>query len=165
MLKVRLAVASLGIAMMLPASSALFAQPAEAPAAPIPSQIFTAKKIFISNAGANFDTNLWSGTPDRTYSEFYLAIRNWGKYELVSFPNEADMVLDIRLEGTPFPYAQFRLVLLDPKTHVALWTLSERFAAAGLKKSRDKKFDDSIDALVGDLKALTAQPSAPNATK
>jgi hypothetical protein len=52
MLKVRLVVMSLAIAMMLPLVSVLQAQ---APAAPIPSQILTAKKVFISNAGAFID--------------------------------------------------------------------------------------------------------------
>ncbi len=157
MSKVRLAVASLGIAMLFLAVPALQAQTATAP---LPSQIFTAKKVFISNASADFDSTLWSGGPIRPYNEFYAAIRNWGKYELVSTPGEADMVLDIRLEGTPFPYAQFRLVLLDPKTHIALWTLSESFVGTGLKNNREKKFDDTLDKLVGDLKALVAQPGA-----
>ncbi len=152
--------------MMMPASSALFAQaPVVAPAAPLPSQILTAKKVFISNAGGDFDSNLWSGTPDRTYNEFYAAVRSWGRYELVPTPGEADMVLDIRLEGTPLPYARFRLVLLDPKTHIALWTLSENFVGAGAKKSRDKKFEDAINNLANDLKTLTAQATAPSSAK
>ena len=62
MLKVRLAVASLGLAMILPAASTLFAQTASvAPAAPIPSQILTAKKVFISNAVSEIDPKIWSG--------------------------------------------------------------------------------------------------------
>jgi hypothetical protein len=154
MLKIRLAVASLGLAMI--SSAVLLAQ---APAEPIPSQILTAKKVFISNAGGDFDSNLWSGGPDRAYNTFYAAIKSWGRYELVSTPGEADMVLDIRLEGTPFPSAQFRLVLLDPKTHVSLWTINESFIGYGTKKSRDKKFDDAMNSLVADLKALTAQPA------
>ena len=78
MLKVRLAVASLGLAMILPAASTLLAQTASVmPAAPLPSQILTAKKVFISNADA--------GTMDN-YNQFYAAIKTWGRYELVSAP-------------------------------------------------------------------------------
>jgi hypothetical protein len=40
-----------------------------------------------------------------------------------------------------------------------LWTVSEGIPL-GLKKTRDKGFDDAIEKLVGDLKALTAQPAA-----
>lgn len=166
MFKVKLVVASLGIAIMMPASSALLAQAANvAPAAPLPSQILTAKKVFISNAGGEWNSNLWSGGPERTYDDFYAAVKSWGKYELVSSPGEADMVLAIRLEGTPFPYAEFRLVLLEPKTHIALWALNESIVVSGLKNSRDKKFDEAIDSLVGDLKALTAQSATPNSVK
>ncbi len=165
MRKISFVAASLGIALILPLIPALRAQTAQAPAAPRPSQIFTAKKIFISNAGGDFNTNLWSGTPDRTYNEFYAAIKSWGRYELVSTPGESDMVLDIRLEVTPSAFEQFRLVLLDPKTHIALWTLSESFVGSGTKNTRDKKFDDTIDKLVGDLKALTAQPATASNPK
>ena len=74
-----------------------------------------------------------------------------GEDQLVSTPGEADMVLDIRLEGAPFPSAQFRLVYADPKTHVSLWTINELFIGYGTKKSRDKKFDDAMNSLVADL--------------
>jgi len=130
-----------------------------APAAPIPSQIFTAKKVFISNAGDDFDSNLWSGGPDRAYNEFYAAIKSWGRYTLVGVPVDADMVLEFSLIGTPLPNALFRVVLLDPKTHVVLWTVSEDIPL-GLKKTRDKGFDDAINKLIGDLQALTAQSAA-----
>jgi hypothetical protein len=160
MLKVGLAIASLGIAAMLTAPRALQAQTTEAPAAPLPSQIFTAKTVFISNAGSDFDSNLWSGDPDRTYNEFYAAMKSWGRYELVAAPADADLALVIRLEGTPLPNARFWLVLLDPKTHIVLWTVSENVQVGALKKTRDKSFDDAMNRLVGDLKALTAQPAA-----
>ena len=74
-------------------------------------------------------------------------------------PGDADIVLEFSLIGTPLPNALFRVVLLDPKTHVVLWTVSEGIPL-GLKKTRDKGFDDAIEKLVGDLKALTAQPAA-----
>jgi hypothetical protein len=155
-LKIRLAVLSLGAAMMLPLVPALHAQ---APVAPLPSQIFTAKKAIISNAGDDFDSSLWSGGPDRAYNEFYAAMKSWGRYDLVGVPGDADIVLEFSLIGTPLPNALFRVVLLDPKTHVVLWTVSEGIPL-GLKKTRDKGFDDAIEKLVGDLKALTAQPAA-----
>jgi hypothetical protein len=163
MLKVRLSVAFLGLAMI--SSVVLQAQTEAVPSAPKPTQILTAKKVFISNAGGDFNTNSWSGTPDRTYNEFYAAIMSWGRYELVSTPGESDMVLDIRLEVTPSTYEQFRLVLLDPKTHIALWTLSENFVGSGLKNTRDKKFSESINKLVGDLKVLVAQPATASNPK
>jgi len=145
-------------------SAVLQAQIEVAPAAPLPSQIVTAKKVFISNAGGDFDSNLWSGGPDRAYNGFYAGIKNWGRYELVGVPSDADMVLEFSLVGTPLPNALFRVVLLDPKTHVVLWTVSEGIPL-GLKKTRDKNFDSAIDKLVDDLKALTAQSATATTIK
>ena len=105
MLKVRLVVVSLGLAILLPAASTLFAQTASvAPAAPIPSQILTAKKVFISNGGVEFAWSkesawngepTWSGGLTRPYNQLYAAIKNWGQYELLAAPGVADMVIEI----------------------------------------------------------------------
>lgn len=51
-----------------------------APAAPIPSQILTAKKVFISNEGGDINTNLgnagvYGETPTDAYNEFYAAVK------------------------------------------------------------------------------------------
>jgi hypothetical protein len=63
--------------------------------APIPVQIIAARKVFISNAGQESVPGAFSGEPDRTYNQFYGAIKNWGQYELVSAPADADLVLEI----------------------------------------------------------------------
>jgi hypothetical protein len=47
----------------------------DVPAAPLPSQIVSAKKVFISNARGEWNPYYWSGTPERTYNEFYAAIK------------------------------------------------------------------------------------------
>jgi hypothetical protein len=167
MFKVRLVVATLGLAIILPASVSVFAQAANAaPAAPLPSQILTAKKVFISNASGEFDRTRWSGGPERTYNEFYAAIKNWGHYDLVSTPSDSDLVLQIGF-ANPIAgfngssnYPQINLLLLDPKTHIVLWTLAEDAPlTVGLQKSRNKSFSDAIGRLVGELKALTAAPA------
>jgi hypothetical protein len=172
MLKVRLVAASLGIAIMLTAVPALLAQSAEAPAAPLPSQIATAKKVFISNAGGLFDLNMVSGDRRRDYNQFYAAIQAWGRYELVSTPGDADLVLQISIVYIPrqigtdvVPFPSFRLALLDPKTSIPLWVMDEFLVdRPGLsmirEKNRDKAFDEAINKLVGDLKELTASHSA-----
>jgi hypothetical protein len=168
MLKARLAAIFLGIAAMLPLLPVLHAQ---APAAPIPSQIVNAKKIFIANAGGGFDREIGNGEPSRTYNEFYAAIKTWGRYELVGSPSEADLVLQISIANSAkvlgnsvVPWFQVRLAILDPKTNVVLWVLDEWIPESqgmGMwsKKNRDKEIDDGLDRIVGDLKALTAQPA------
>jgi hypothetical protein len=167
MLKVRLVVASIGLAILLPAASILFAQTASvAPAAPIPSQILTAKKVFISNAVSGIDPKIWSGGPAQPYNELYAAIKSWGRYELVAAPGEADMVLQISFDtpmsvmsGNSISSPQIKLLLLDPKTHIILWRLDEESSTAHMTNGRDKCLVDAINKLVVDLKALTAQPA------
>ena len=69
-------------------------KPKEAvPPAPIPSAIAVARKVFISNApGSSLPASF--GGPDRTYNEFYSAIKGWGHYELVAAPSDADLILE-----------------------------------------------------------------------
>ena len=143
--------------------------------APLPAQIITAKKVFISNAGAQWDSHIWSGDSARPYNQFYAAIRDWGHYDIVSMPGDADLVLQISFaqpmedisvngssgstSGSGIKAPQLRLALLDPKTDVLLWELTERLQfKVGLKKMRDKVFDGAMSDLVSDLKTLTMQP-------
>ncbi len=162
MFKVRFVVASLGLAMI--SSAFLMAQSEAVPAAPIPSQILTAKKVFISNAGV--------GT-DRNYNEFYAAIKSWGRYELVAAPAGADLVMEINFSSQitgvsgskesgcdSSSASQFKLVLLDPKTRIVLWTLTENIKPYARQKTGEINMDDALNRLVADLKALTAQPAA-----
>jgi len=174
MSKTALALAVLGISAMLPIVPNVHAQSGKnAFDAPLPSQILTAKKVFISNAGGIFDTNMVSGEPRRDYNQFYAAIKSWGRYELVGSPAEADLILQISLTSIPrqmgsemVPFPTFKLGLLDPKTNVTLWALDVFLVdrpgfSMILKKNRDKAFDEAVAKLVDDLKALTAEPANP----
>jgi hypothetical protein len=168
-MRVKLSILSTALALTLLAVPGLEAQQADETApAPLPSQIVTAKKVFISNAGGEIPSYRWSGGSSRTYNQFYAAIKSWGRYELVGAPADADLVLEISFvnpiytkEEISSDDPQFRLVLLDPKTHILLWTLTMRVPEKrGLQKSRDRDFDESLVSLVGDLKKLTARPTA-----
>jgi hypothetical protein len=157
MLKARISIAFLGLAMLLPVTPALLAQTQLAPAAPLPSQITGAKKVFISNTGVGLNSYVWSGGQDRLYNELYAAMKSWGRYELVTAPGDADLVLDASVVANPAVW-QFKLEILDPKTRIVLWTMYEPVKITGLQKTRDANFDATIDKLVGDLKALSSQP-------
>ena len=167
MLKFKLAVVYLGVAMML---SWVPAFQAQTPAAPLPSQILTAKNAFIANAGGLLEPKAVSGDPRRDYNQFYAAMQAWGRYSLVASPAEADLVVQISIIYLPIetvvengPVPTFRVALLDPKTNATLWVLDEPIVdkpslSLILKKNRDKLFDAAIDKLVSDLKVLTAAP-------
>ena len=173
MLRIRLAILSTALALL--SVPGLEAQQANGTApAPLPSQIITAKKVFISNAGGELDPDIWSGESTRTYNQFYAAIKSWGRYELVAAPADADLVLEIGFAnpivgvmvsstsgGGSSNDPQFRLVMLDPKTHILLWTLTTHVPRKiGLQKGRDRNFDESLARLVDGLKKLTTQPTA-----
>jgi len=54
---------------------------------------------------------------------------------------------------------QLRLVIIDPKTHVTLWNVTEYVRGAVLLGNRDKNFDQAMNTVVARLKGLTAPPS------
>ena len=135
-----------------------------APAAPVPAAIAAAKKVFIANApGDILPASL--GGPNRSYNEFYAAMKSWGRYELVSAPADADLILEISyvnpiVAGSPYPYL-LRLVIVDPKSHAPLWWFTDSFAIQSgfshRKETLSGNFVRSITALVDDLKNLTGQ--------
>lgn len=132
-------------------------EPPAPPQAPVPTQILAAKKVFISNGGED----IWLGYDPKhdsslTYDEFYADIKSWGKYEVVSSQTDADLVFEIRLmvQGGP---TRLRLLILDPKTHITLWTLNQTTYGANRKATTRKNFDKAMDSLVANVKNLVAK--------
>jgi hypothetical protein len=138
--------------------------------APIPLQITAGKKAFISNASG--ESNLPSGVADRTYNQFYTSMKNWGRYELVPLPTDADLVFEIRYEvlfgrvdveggrGGSGQYPQIRLSVLDHKTHIILWAFSEPVVQVAKKSTGMQNFQAAMDKLMGDIKPLAGAPAA-----
>jgi hypothetical protein len=141
----------------------------------LPAQIFTAKKVFVSNGGGD-TLGYYSGGPDRAYNELYAALKGWGRYERVAAPGDAELVFEISFSvpivgevvsgggGTLVSSKtvidpQFRLVIRDLKTHVLLWTFTEHVQNALLPGNRDKNFDKAMAALVNDLRNVAGQPT------
>jgi len=135
-------------------------QPSNPPPAPIPAPIFTAKKVFISNASGEFAPP--EGTPEVTYDEFYAGMKSWGRYTLVLSPADADLVFEISYSVVPVP--EIRLQILDQKTHVLLWPIVEDVKIWTLAATGRKNFDQAMANLVDSLKKLTAPPppATPN---
>jgi hypothetical protein len=164
--------------ILITMSAPLLAQhSAEAPKAPIPQQIADAKKVFISNIGGDsFAEEVYSHGRDYVYNEFYAAMKRWGHFEVVSSPADADLVIEVGLTvassearvikgdtvGAGYD-PQVRLVFLDPKTHVVLWSYLEHVPVALLKSNRDKNLDQTLTKIVENTKGLVApkQPTTP----
>ena len=142
--------------VLLTAPIAAAKNPTEPEAAPIPSQIFAAKKVFISYLESDADP----GAVDLTYNEFYARIKDWGRYELVRAPADADLVFEIRyISG--ITDTQLRMSIVDPKTHIVLWPFVQHVEGSSREKGRRKNLDSAIEDLVGDLKKVTTPPATP----
>jgi hypothetical protein len=145
-------------------------QTKEAAAAPVPSEIVAARKVFIANAGADVASQSAfkrAGEPDQAYNHFYSAIQGWGRYELVPTPADADLVFEIRFTA-PMYYngnlavyqPQFGLNIVDAKTHFLLWSLAEPVEGAFRKATWLKNFNQGLDLVMADLKKVSAPAEA-----
>lgn len=87
------------------------------PPGPVPTPIITAKKVFIANAGGDepWDSEAqFSGGPERAYDEFYAAMKNWGRYQLVNAPGDADLWFEIAFATPALAGAAARIPILWP---------------------------------------------------
>ena len=143
------------LSMGIPSVPMLIAQQQPMPSAPIPAQVVAARRVFISNGGDDDWTIPHQfHAPNLTYNEFYAEIKSWGKYELVSSPADADVVFEIRSYDSRQAGFQVHLSILDPKTHVTLWSLTQEVRGASRIAIARKNFGEGVNALVEDLKKL-----------
>ncbi len=120
-----------------------------------PTQVLTGKRVFISNSESTAD--LIFGVPTLTYNVLYEHMKSWGQYELVAAPADADLIFTISFVISL--NQQLRLVVLDPKTHVVLWTFAEQVQPWARQATGRKNFDQTMSKLVDDIRKQTT-PSA-----
>lgn len=138
------------------------------PVAPLPAIVVNAKKIFLSNGGGS---NL-------AYDAFYSGMKDWGRYEIVGSPGEADLIVELsyRVEdegtrvwsstntynNTTQIYSrqvvdpQVILTIYDAKTKQSVWSETDHRRLARREKNREKETVNSAERLVDDLKARAA---------
>jgi hypothetical protein len=160
------------LVMALAGAGALSAQSTtSSPSAPLPAQIFAAKRIFISNAAG--ETLDGTAVSELAYNGMYADMRSWGHYALASTPVDADLIFEIRYAAPLGPasnlfpssssstptFPQICLSIYDPKTHVVLWAFSELMVSTKHKSDREH-FDETLTNVVNRVKALVAQASA-----
>jgi hypothetical protein len=153
-------VAALALPIILTFAAARTAPAQQQPAAaPVPPAILSAKTVFISKASGYSFVPMVTG--DQPYNEFYAAMKDWGRYQVVGSPTDADLIIEIRLECASGPcYWGLEAAILDPKTHAILWVCAETVQYAARIKTNPKNFDKSMAALVADLKALSGSAGA-----
>jgi hypothetical protein len=137
--------------------------------APMPAAIQSAKRVFLGNAGVDglsMQTFRMSGDMNQPYNSFYAAMKNWGRYEFVGSPADADLVFEISfaapLTGSEklLTYApHLRVEIFDAKTHFLLWTIVEPVDGAYRKATWDNNFNTGMTNLVRDLKNIAGELS------
>jgi len=100
-------------------------------------------------------------------------MKNWRRYELVAAPADADLAFEVRYElilgpvyvnaggGGSLKFPQIRLSIFDPKTHIILWAFSEPVVQVAKKSTDLQNFQQAMENLMSDIKALAARPAAP----
>jgi len=163
MRRTRLALMMVAAIIVMGGPLGLVAQRKSAPVnssdAPVPAPVLQAKTAFISfelGDTASFP-GVYSGGPERAYNEFYQGMQQWGRYQLVSDPKDADVVFAIRYVDSG-PY--LRLQITDPHTGISLWGFEEQINSTGFKKTRDAGFDTAVAQVISDVKQLVA-PNGP----
>jgi len=140
------------------------------PEAPLPSAISNAKRIFLTNGGGS---NL-------AFDTFYSSMKQWGKYEIVGSPDNADLIVELSYyvendgtrvwsatnsyTGTTQVFSrqlfdpQLTMKIYDAKSKNALWSAIDHRQLARREKNREKETIKSAERLVDQLKTRAAIP-------
>jgi len=141
---------------------------------PVPALLLNARKVFISNGGA--DAGLFphpfTGTQDRAYAFVYKALSSGRRFDVVEAPADADIVIEIELlaplgplgdnkqKGTADPEPTFKLTVFDRPTHYIVWTLTQTVDQALRQETHDANFDAALNSVLRQLE-LVAGTTAP----
>ena len=142
----------------------------DVPVAPLPALIVNAKNIFMSNGGGS---NL-------AYDAFYAGMKDWGKYQFVGAPEQADLIVELayrvedkgvhvwsstntydnttHVHSAEITDPQLILTIYDAKTKNSLWSETDHRRLARREKNREKETAISAQRLVDDLKLRAAVP-------
>jgi hypothetical protein len=143
----------------------------QVPGGPVPASIASAHNVLLTNVGVSarlgLDTN-------QLYNDIHSRLEQWGYYQLVSNPQQADLIFQLDeidprtgenvTPGTDLynrtPY--FRIVILDARTGIPLWTVTAPIYITG-KKTYAHWMDISEQGLITRLQALAHQPVSAQA--
>ena len=158
---------------LLLASTPLTRAQQTTPAAPVPSQIHEAQTIFLTNSGSdpNFPID-----ETKAYNDIYAALQTWGRYKLVNSPEQADLVFQLKgiapitdvsgNRGGVYTVTSpaFQLTILDPKSNIALWTITSPVSVTGKNQVLARWVSISETNLVSRVKVVSGQSLSPDET-
>jgi hypothetical protein len=141
----------------------------QVPNGPVPASIASAHNVLLTSVGITPRLGL---DPNQLYNDIHQRLEQWGYYQLVSTPQQADLIfqldeIDPRNGANITPGTDvynrtpsFRIVILDAKTGIPLWTVTAPIYLTG-RKTYAHWMDISEEGLITRLKALAHQPVSP----
>ena len=127
----------------------------------IPAQISSARTVFLSN---NLGAPL--ADTDKIFNEIYAAVQQQNRFTIVTDPRTADLLLQFNLVnsvGNSFGIVQtITLQIIDPKTQVILWSVSDSGQTKAIYGSKDRDLNkyDVVDSVLAYLKIIAGpQPT------
>ena len=152
-----------GFLLLIPALQAKTRK--DIPPAPLPEVIVTAHKVFLSNGGGS----------DLAYDAFYSEMKNWGKYQIVGSPDDAELIVELsyhvedkgtrvwssvntynnttQVHSRQLTDPQLILTIYDARTKNSLWSTVDHRRLARLEKNREKEMINSAERLVEELRS------------
>lgn len=129
-------------------------------AAPVPSQILAAKKVFIANGGLEgfVSSDAYIGGQDRGYNQFYETFQKSTRFQLVATPAEADLVLEISTRIASDAQSNLRLTIYETKSHYVLWRMDSLIEIAARQVTFKRNFDTAVTRLASNFEKLAAPP-------
>jgi hypothetical protein len=142
------------------------------------AKVTAAKKVFVSNAGAD-DSFMHDipGGPNGTYNELYASLKQWGYFQLVDSPSQADLIFEIRSSLIIHEYVKpggnvniasdkieayipiFTLSIFEASTHDPVYSIVMPAGRGSNKAKGAIAFTQSIGVLTDKIKALVAVPA------
>ena len=111
-----------------------------------------------------------------SYNDIYAALQTWGRYKLVNSPEQADLVFQLRgiapvtdvTGGRGGVYSvtspAFQLTILDPKSNIALWTITSPVNVTGKDQVLARWISISETNLISRVKVVADQSLSPDET-
>ncbi len=134
---------------------------AQTPVSHIPAQIASARTVFLSN-----DLGAPLADTDKIFDEIYAGVQQQNRFTIVTDPNTADLLLQFNLtniDNGGFGIVQtITLRIIDPKTRVILWSVSDSGQTKAIYGSKDKNLNkyDVVDSVLAYLKIIAgSQPT------
>jgi hypothetical protein len=142
----------------------------DVPPAPLPEEIITSHKVFLSNGGGS----------DLAYDAFYSEIKKWGKYQIMGSPDDSELIIELsyrvddlgtRVWSTHNTYynttqvhsrevtdPKLILTIYDAHTKNSLWSTVDHRKQATFAKNREKETVNSAERLVEELRSRSSTP-------